>query len=61
MTFLDSEIPGLLGEPLAGLLLTCVGVPGYRNARPAGRPGAPTADRHPAVRDHAAGGRGCLT
>ncbi len=26
MTFLDSEIEGLLGEPLAGLLLTCVGV-----------------------------------
>ncbi|MEO5884988.1 MAG: hypothetical protein ABIQ58_05675 [Candidatus Limnocylindrales bacterium] len=25
MTFLDSEIEGLLGEPLAGLLLTCVG------------------------------------
>jgi SagB-type dehydrogenase family enzyme len=26
MTFLDSEIEPLLGEPLAGLLLTCVGV-----------------------------------
>ena len=25
MTFLDSEIEGLLGQPLAGLLLTCVG------------------------------------
>ena len=25
MTFLDSEIAGLLGEPLAGLLFTCVG------------------------------------
>jgi Nitroreductase family. len=25
MTFLDSEIEGLVGEPLAGLLLTCVG------------------------------------
>jgi hypothetical protein len=25
MTFLDSEIEALLGEPLAGLLLTCVG------------------------------------
>jgi hypothetical protein len=41
MTFLDSEIPGLLGAPLAGLLLTCVGVPGYRSRR-GGRPGAPT-------------------
>ena len=41
MTFLDSELPGLLGEPLAGLLLTCVGVPGYRR-QDGGRPGAPT-------------------
>jgi len=40
MTFADSEIAGLLGEPLAGLLLTCVGVPTYRN-RPGGMPGAP--------------------
>ena len=31
MTFLDSEIEALLGEPLAGLLFTCVGVPTYRN------------------------------
>ena len=31
MTFLDYEIPRLLGEPLAGLLLTCVGVPAYRH------------------------------
>ncbi len=40
MTFLDSEIAGLLGEPLAGLLFTCVGVPTYRNTRggPPGRP-----------------------
>lgn len=30
-----------LGEPLAGLLLTCVGVPGCRH-RPGGMPGAPT-------------------
>ena len=29
MTFLDSEIEGLLGEPLAALLFTCVGVPTY--------------------------------
>jgi nitroreductase len=40
MTFADSEIPRLLGEPLAGLLFTCVGVPTYRT-RPGGRPGAP--------------------
>ena len=40
MTFIDSEIPALLGEPLAGLLLTCVGVPTYRH-RPGGPPGAP--------------------
>ncbi|MEH1100473.1 nitroreductase family protein [Micromonospora sp. CPCC 205561] len=42
MTFLDSEVPGLLGEPddVAGLLFTCVGVPEYRS-RPGGRPGAP--------------------
>jgi nitroreductase len=40
MTFVDSEIPGLLGEPLAGLLLTCVGVPTYRH-RSGGPPGAP--------------------
>lgn len=41
MTFYDSEIAGLLGEPLAGLLLTCVGVPLYRNRR-GGSPGAPS-------------------
>ena len=40
MTFLDSAIEGLLGAPLAGLLLTCVGVPAYRN-RPGGTPGDP--------------------
>ena len=27
MTFLDTEIPALLGEPLDGLIFTCVGVP----------------------------------
>jgi SagB-type dehydrogenase family enzyme len=42
MTFLDSEIAGLLGEPLAGLLFTCVGVPTYRN-KGGGRPGEPAA------------------
>ena len=35
MTFLDSEIPALLGEPLDALLFTCVGVPEYTSARPA--------------------------
>jgi hypothetical protein len=41
MTFVDSEVPGLLGEPLDPLLFTCVGVPEYRSA-PGGAPGAPT-------------------
>lgn len=41
MTFVDSEIPALLGEPLAGLLFTCVGVPFHRT-RQAGRPRDPT-------------------
>ncbi|WP_234361339.1 hypothetical protein [Plantactinospora sp. BB1] len=43
MTFVDAEVPGLLGEPadLAALLFTCVGVPAYRSRR-AGDPGAPT-------------------
>ena len=40
MTFLDSEIEALLGEPLGGLLFTCVGVPTYRN-KGGGRPGEP--------------------
>jgi hypothetical protein len=40
MTFLDTEIEPLLGEPLAGLLFTCVGVPTYRNTA-GGRPGTP--------------------
>jgi hypothetical protein len=44
MTFLDSEIPGLLGEPLQALLFTCVGVPDYPSAT-GGPPGAPTAVR----------------
>jgi SagB-type dehydrogenase family enzyme len=44
MTFIDSEIPALLGEPLDGLLFTCVGVPEYASAR-GGLPGAPTAVR----------------
>ena len=41
ITFIDSELPRLLGEPLAGLLLTCIGVPTYRHRR-GGPPGAPT-------------------
>ncbi|MDR7275362.1 hypothetical protein [Catenuloplanes atrovinosus] len=42
MTFLDSEVPALLGEDdgLVTLLFTCVGVAEYRS-RPGGRPGAP--------------------
>jgi nitroreductase len=40
MTFLDSEISALLGEPLAALLFTCVGVPHHRTKR-AGTPRDP--------------------
>ena len=40
MTFLDSEIPALLGLPLAGLLFTCLGRPSYRH-RSGGLPGTP--------------------
>ena len=49
MTFIDSEVPGLLGEPLDALLFTCVGVPEYASA-PGGLPGAPTAVRMVAPR-----------
>jgi SagB-type dehydrogenase family enzyme len=41
MTFLDSEIPGLLGESVDGLLFTCVGVPDNTVKR-GGLPGSPT-------------------
>ncbi len=41
MTFLDSEMPALLGGSLDALLLTCVGVPEYRSAV-GGSPGRPT-------------------
>jgi hypothetical protein len=41
MTFLDSEIPELLGQPLEALLFTCVGVPEY-TSKAGGLPGAPT-------------------
>ena len=44
MTFIDSEVPALLGEPLDGLLFTCVGVPEYRSAA-GGLPGSPTTIR----------------
>src|SRR6266545_3680282 len=44
MTFVDSEVPALLGEPLDALLFTCVGVPEYTPAT-GGLPGAPTAVR----------------
>ncbi|HEX8346525.1 MAG TPA: hypothetical protein VF657_17545 [Actinoplanes sp.] len=42
MTFIDADVPGLLGEPdkLAALLFTCVGVPEYAS-RAGGGPGAP--------------------
>jgi hypothetical protein len=49
MTFRDSDIPGLLGEPLDGLLFTCVGVPEYPSAT-GGPPGAPTPVRMVAPR-----------
>jgi len=51
MTFLDSEVPALLGEPddLATLLFTCVGVPEYAS-RSGGRPGAPVEIRPVAER-----------
>jgi hypothetical protein len=44
MTFVDGEVPWLLGEPLDGLLLTCVGVPEHVSP-PGGPPGSPTAIR----------------
>jgi hypothetical protein len=44
MTFVDGEIPALLGERLDGLLFTCVGVPEYASAA-GGPPGAPTSVR----------------
>jgi hypothetical protein len=52
MTFLDSEIPALLGsgEFPDGLIFTCVGVPD-NTAKPAGPPGAPTSVRRVAERN----------
>lgn len=46
MTFLDSAIGSLLGQPLDGLLFTCVGVPDYPS-RAGGQPGAPVSVRTP--------------
>ena len=45
MTFADSLLPALLGQPLHGLLFTCVGVPEYASAA-GGVPGTPTSVRH---------------
>jgi hypothetical protein len=50
MTFLDSEIPALVGAPLDAMILTCVGVPDYR-AAPGGPPGAPAGVRQMRHRD----------
>jgi hypothetical protein len=44
MTFIDSEVPALLGQPGEALLFTCVGVPLYQSS-PAGPPGAPAVVR----------------
>ncbi len=44
MTFADTLLPALLGQPLDGLLITCVGVPGYASAA-GGMPGTPTSVR----------------
>lgn len=49
MTFIDSDVPSLLGEPLDALLFTCVGVPEYASAA-GGLPGEPTAVRMVAPR-----------
>jgi hypothetical protein len=54
MTFVDSEVPALLGEQQDALLFTCVGVPEYTPA-PGGLPGAPTAIRE--VRSRASAAR----
>jgi hypothetical protein len=40
MTFLDSEIPGLLWEDLEAMMFTRAGVPEYAN-KPGGPPGEP--------------------
>ncbi len=50
MTFYDSMIPAFVGEPLAAMLFTCVGVPEYAN-RPGGLPGTPVEIVYPAPRE----------
>ena len=40
MTFVDTELPAVIGAPLAGLLLTCLGVAPFRTTR-AGTPRNP--------------------
>ncbi len=50
MTFMDTEIPALLGEPLDGLIFTCVGVPD-NTSKPVGSPGSPTPIRGLSPRD----------
>jgi hypothetical protein len=54
MTFVDGEVPWLLGEPLDALVFTCVGVPRYASAA-GGAPGSPTSIRQvtPYVSDNA--------
>lgn len=51
MTFLDSEVPGLLGEPddLVTLMFTCVGIAEY-SSKAGGGPGAPVEVRSPVPR-----------
>jgi hypothetical protein len=49
MTFFDSDVPGLLGEPVDTLLFTCVGVPEYVS-RQGGLPGKPQEFRQVASR-----------
>jgi hypothetical protein len=50
MTFLDSEIPALVGAPLDAMIFTCVGVPDYRTT-PGGLPGVPVDVRQMQHRD----------
>jgi hypothetical protein len=40
MTFVDTDVPALLGEPLDALLFTCVGVPD-NTVKAGGPPGSP--------------------
>ncbi|MDA0182843.1 hypothetical protein OJ997_21200 [Solirubrobacter phytolaccae] len=48
MTFVDTLFPDTVGEPLAALLFTCVGVPTYRS-KGGGGPGAPVSVVVPAA------------